>query len=109
MYQVERLKLHCVSKMWDMTSEETGTLFIWWAIQANCTQLQDKCMSLLEWIFPHEIRTYDWAVVCIDHTEFIHNLRRRSKLIHLEHTHHSEFICVAMEVEEEQWRYGGNR
>jgi hypothetical protein len=28
MYQVERLKLHCVSKMWDMTSEETGTLFI---------------------------------------------------------------------------------
>jgi hypothetical protein len=28
MYQVERLKLHCVSKMWDMTSEETRTLFI---------------------------------------------------------------------------------
>jgi speckle-type POZ protein len=25
MYQVERLKLHCASKMWDMVSEETVT------------------------------------------------------------------------------------
>ena len=66
-------------------------------------------MSLLERIFPHGILTYDWAVVCTDHPEFMHNLRRRSKLIRFEHTHHSEFIRVAMEVEEEQWRYGHNR
>jgi hypothetical protein len=39
MYQVERLKLHCASKAWDMASEETVTSFLWWAIQANCTQL----------------------------------------------------------------------
>jgi speckle-type POZ protein len=39
MYQVERLKLHCASKMWDMASEETVTSFLRWAIQANCTQL----------------------------------------------------------------------
>jgi speckle-type POZ protein len=39
MYQVERLKLHCASKMWNMASEETVTSFLWWAIQANCTQL----------------------------------------------------------------------
>ena len=77
MYQVERLKLHCASKMWDMASEETVTSFLRWAIQANCTQLQDKCMSLLERIFPHGILTYDWAVVCTDHPEFMHNLRRR--------------------------------
>jgi hypothetical protein len=48
MYQVERLKLHCASKMWDMASVETVTSFVRWTIQANCTQLQDKCMSLLE-------------------------------------------------------------
>jgi hypothetical protein len=48
MYQVERLKLHYASKMWDMESEETVTSFLRWAIQANWTQLQDKCMSLLE-------------------------------------------------------------
>jgi hypothetical protein len=46
MYQVKKLKLHCVSKMWDMASEETVTSFLRWAIQINCTQLQDKCMSL---------------------------------------------------------------
>ena len=28
MYQVERLKLHCASKMWDMASEETMTSFL---------------------------------------------------------------------------------
>jgi hypothetical protein len=28
MYQVERLKLHCASKMWDMASEETVTSFL---------------------------------------------------------------------------------
>jgi hypothetical protein len=39
MYQVERLNLHCASKMWDMASEEIVTSFIRWAIQANCTQL----------------------------------------------------------------------
>jgi hypothetical protein len=27
MYQVERLKLHCESKMWDMASEETDFIF----------------------------------------------------------------------------------
>jgi hypothetical protein len=47
------------------------------AIQANCTQLHDKCISLLEQIFSHVILTYDWAVVCIDHLEFTHNLHRR--------------------------------
>jgi hypothetical protein len=77
MYQVEKLKLHCASKMWDMASEDTVTSFIWWAIQANCTQLQDKCISLLERIFPHRILTYDWVVVCTDHPEFMHNLHRR--------------------------------
>jgi hypothetical protein len=44
-----------------------------------------------------------------DHLEFMHNLRRRSKLIHFKHTHHLEFIRVVMEVEEEHWRYGDNR
>jgi hypothetical protein len=87
MYQVERLKLHCVSNMWDMAREEIVTSFLWWAIQANCTQLQDRCMSLLERIFPHGILTYDSAVVCTDHPEFMHNLCRRSKLIRFEHTH----------------------
>jgi hypothetical protein len=28
MYQVERLKQHCASKMWDMASEETVTSFL---------------------------------------------------------------------------------
>jgi hypothetical protein len=56
--------------MWDIASEETVTSFLRWAIQANCTQLHDKCMSLLEQIFPHGILTYDWAVVCSDHPEF---------------------------------------
>jgi hypothetical protein len=106
MYQVKRLKMHCASKMWDMASEETMTSFLRWEIQANFTQLQDKCMSHLEWIFPHVILTYDWAVVCTNHPEFMHNLHRRSKLICFEHTHHSEFIRVAMEAEEEQWRQG---
>jgi hypothetical protein len=109
MYQVERLKLQCASKMWDMASEESVTSFLRGAIQANCTLLQDKCMSLLERIFHHEILVYDWVVVCTDHLEFMHSLRRRSKLIRFGHTHHSEFIHVAMEVEKEQWRYGGNR
>jgi hypothetical protein len=77
MYQVERLKLHCVSKMWDTTSDETMASFLRWAIQANCTQLQDKCMSLLERIFPYRILTYDWAVICTDHPEFMHNFHRR--------------------------------
>jgi hypothetical protein len=71
MYQVERLKLHCASKMWDMTSEEIVTSFLRWAIRANCTQLQEKCMPLLERIFPHKILTYDWAVVYTDHAEFM--------------------------------------
>jgi hypothetical protein len=44
-------------------------------------------MSLLERIFPHGILTYDSAVVCTDHPEFMHNLCRRSKLIRFEHTH----------------------
>jgi hypothetical protein len=92
-----------------MASEETVTSILQWEIQANCTQLPDKCMPLLERIFPHRILTYDWAVVYTDHPEFMHNLCRRSKLIRFEHTHHSEFIHVAMEVEEEQRRYGGNR
>jgi hypothetical protein len=48
MYQVERLMQCCASKMWDMASEEIVTSFLRWTIQANCTQLQDKCMSLLE-------------------------------------------------------------
>jgi hypothetical protein len=48
MYQVKRLNMHCASKMWDMASEETVTSFLRWAIQANCTQRQEKCMSLLE-------------------------------------------------------------
>jgi hypothetical protein len=52
-------------------------------------------MSLLERIFPHKILTYDWVVVCTDHPEFMHNLCRRSELIRLEHTHHSEFLRVA--------------
>jgi hypothetical protein len=39
MYQVERLKLHCASKMWDMEGEETVTSFLRWEIQANYTQL----------------------------------------------------------------------
>jgi hypothetical protein len=82
--------------MWDMASKETVTSFLRWAIQANCTQLQDKCMSLLE-----RILTYDWAVVCTDHPEFMHKPRIRSKLIRFKHTHHSEFIHVAMKVEEE--------
>jgi hypothetical protein len=77
MNQVERLKLHYASKMWDMASEKIVTSFLWWAVQANYTQLQDKCMSLKEWIFPHGILTYDWAVVCMDHPEFMHNLHRR--------------------------------
>jgi hypothetical protein len=77
MYQVERLKLHCASKMWDMARKESVTLFLRWAIQDNCTQFQDKCMSLLERIFPHGILTYDWAVVCTNHPKFMHNLRRR--------------------------------
>jgi hypothetical protein len=77
MYQVERLKLHCASKMWDMASEETVTSFLRCSIQANSTQLRDKCMPLLEQIFLHEILTYDWAVVCTNHPEFMHNLRRR--------------------------------
>jgi hypothetical protein len=47
MYQVERLNLHYASKMWDMASEEIVTSFLRWVIQANCTQLQDKCMSFL--------------------------------------------------------------
>jgi hypothetical protein len=47
------------------------------AIQANCIQLQDKCMSLLERILPHGTLTYDWAVVCNYHPEFMQNLRRR--------------------------------
>jgi hypothetical protein len=33
-------------------------------------------MSLLERIFPHETLTYDWAVVCTDHREFMHSIRR---------------------------------
>jgi hypothetical protein len=53
------------------------TSFLRWTIQANCTQLQDKCMSLLEWIFPYGILTYDRAVVCTDHPEFMHSLRSR--------------------------------
>jgi hypothetical protein len=77
MYQVEWLKLHCASKMWDMASEETVTSFLRWAIQANCTQLHEKCMSLLERIFPYEILTYDWAVVCTDHPEFMRSIRRK--------------------------------
>jgi hypothetical protein len=109
MYQVKRLKLQYASKMWDMASEESVTSFLRGAIQANCTLLQDKCMSLLERIFHHEILVYDWVVVCTDHPEFMHSLCRRSKLIRFGHTHHSEFIHVAMEVEKEQWRYGGNR
>jgi hypothetical protein len=44
----QKFKLHCASKMWDMDSKEAVTSFLGWAIQANCTQLQDKCMSLLE-------------------------------------------------------------
>jgi hypothetical protein len=48
MYQVERLKRHCASNMWDMAREEIVTSFLRWASQVNCTQLQDKCMSLLE-------------------------------------------------------------
>jgi hypothetical protein len=56
-----------------------------------------------------KLLTYDWAIVCTDHPEFMHNLRRRSKLIQFEHTHHSEFIRVVMKAKEEQWRYGGNR
>jgi hypothetical protein len=55
MYQVERLKLHYASKMWDIASEETVTSFLRWAIRANCTQLHDKCMSLLEQIFPNGV------------------------------------------------------
>jgi hypothetical protein len=90
-------------KMWDMESEETMTSFLRWATRANSTQLQDKCMSLLERIFPHGILTYDWVVVCTNHPEFMHNLRRRSKLIRFKHIYHSEFIRFAMEVEEEQW------
>jgi hypothetical protein len=39
--------------------------------------LLDKYMSLLEQIFPRKILTYDWAVVCNDHPEFMHNLCRR--------------------------------
>jgi hypothetical protein len=77
MYQVERLKQHCASKMWDMASEETVTSFLWWAIQSNCTQLLDTCMSLLERIFHHGMLTYDWAVVCTDHPEFMNNLCRK--------------------------------
>jgi hypothetical protein len=52
------------------------TSFVRWTIQANCTQLQDKCMSFLERL-SHWILTYDWAVVCTGHLEFMHNLRRR--------------------------------
>jgi hypothetical protein len=59
MYQIQRLKLHCASQMWDMASEETATSFLHWEIQANCTQLLDKYMSLLEQIFPRKILTYD--------------------------------------------------
>jgi hypothetical protein len=58
MYQVERLKMHYASKMWDMASKEIVTSFLWWAILANCTQLEDKCMSILELIFPHGILTW---------------------------------------------------
>jgi hypothetical protein len=32
MYHVERLKLHCASKMWDMASEEIVTSFLRWEI-----------------------------------------------------------------------------
>jgi hypothetical protein len=35
MYQVERLKLHYASKMWDMASEETVTSFLRWEVQAK--------------------------------------------------------------------------
>jgi hypothetical protein len=77
MYLVERMKLHCASKMWDMASNEIVTSLLRWEIQANYTQLQDKCMSLLERIFPHRMFTYDWAVVCTDHPKFMHSLRRR--------------------------------
>jgi hypothetical protein len=38
MYQVERLTLHCASKMWHIESEESVTSFLRWAIQANYAQ-----------------------------------------------------------------------
>jgi hypothetical protein len=48
--------------------------------RGNCdfiSTMGNPGISLLERIFPHGILTYDWAVVCTDHPEFMHNLRRR--------------------------------
>jgi hypothetical protein len=59
-----------------MASEETVTLFLRWEIQANCTKVAGQMHVLLERIFPHRILTYDWVVVCTDHLDFMHNLRR---------------------------------
>ncbi|RCV38973.1 hypothetical protein SETIT_8G185600v2 [Setaria italica] len=39
MYCVERLKLHCASKMWDMACEKIMTTFLQWAFETNCAQL----------------------------------------------------------------------
>ncbi|XP_072149564.1 BTB/POZ and MATH domain-containing protein 1-like [Setaria viridis] len=63
MYCVERLKLHCASKMWDMEYEKTMTTLLRWAFETNCTQLQEKYMSVIALISPYGILTEDFVFV----------------------------------------------
>uniref|UniRef100_K3YMX7 Uncharacterized protein n=1 Tax=Setaria italica TaxID=4555 RepID=K3YMX7_SETIT len=65
MYYIEWLKLHCASKMWDMACEKI----------TNCTQLQEKCMSLIALILPDRILTEDFLFVCYHHPEVIRKIR----------------------------------
>uniref|UniRef100_K3YYN9 BTB domain-containing protein n=1 Tax=Setaria italica TaxID=4555 RepID=K3YYN9_SETIT len=61
MYCIKQLKLHCASKRWDMACVETVTTFLRWAFETNCTQLQEKCMSLIALISPDRILTQDFV------------------------------------------------
>uniref|UniRef100_K3ZEL2 Uncharacterized protein n=1 Tax=Setaria italica TaxID=4555 RepID=K3ZEL2_SETIT len=71
MYCIEWLKLHYASKMWNMTCEKTVTTFLRWAFEINCTQLQEKCMSLIALISLNRILTEDFVFVCYHHPEVI--------------------------------------
>uniref|UniRef100_K3YM80 BTB domain-containing protein n=1 Tax=Setaria italica TaxID=4555 RepID=K3YM80_SETIT len=75
MYCVERLKLHCASNMWDMACKKTVTTFLQWAIETNCTRLQEKCMSLIALISLDGTLTEDFVFVCYHHPEAIKRLR----------------------------------